>query len=669
MRLTILFTSSSAEALVAEEFSRYQASSLSPNDVKAFLLVSEARNCFMGSNSIYDTTIKVLSRILPLYQAPLRVRQAFMTRHRHMHRGLRSQSKLYQGRQITASREAGMPNASSGAMTTSATSPAGGQQQQRQATRGRSARNAAKAVGRTTSRAKSRAAQAVQRSMYRLESKGFVAVPFLSTAIFSGAVLAFCVTVYVRLATWGAACSDHDIKNFCVIRSFPIFSRWTAEDRACSCNTMLFTDISCAPANLTSNGHGHQQEPKDATATTKSKNYTNGTRFASEVLNSSTTMNSVAIAMIRACPEDTELTNTLSHHLRDVVVLYIIGHHTLDEHLESAHLLETDMQWELPDDFGKLRNTPSSWWQLQLLAVSRLRLRAWPRNLQRFPDLQHLEFSHTLIADPVFPADVVELSVLKTLRLGGNHLSVLPVDLSRMEHLVNLALEANNFSSIDGQTFDLSQLHALVVDDNKLAAIPEGFGRLTALERLYLANNRLNQTLPSSLAGLTNLHLVDLHVNQLSEFPKPFIGMNQPMYLNLELNAISRSTIDAFQQSALSSRQTKTSDSLALVGYNPVCFNASTMPSAASSGLEAAIPTRIGSWQLKCEPECALGCLDTKLGDLDSFMVESIGWRGDGFCTPACSSASCGFDGGDCDPTMKVPSGWLAARLKHSRQT
>ena len=52
----------------------------SENDLKAYILLSEATNALFGGTSLSDITIKFVSRGLPLISAPLRVRLAFIIR-------------------------------------------------------------------------------------------------------------------------------------------------------------------------------------------------------------------------------------------------------------------------------------------------------------------------------------------------------------------------------------------------------------------------------------------------------------------------------------------------------------------------------------------------------------------------------------------------------------
>ena len=76
-----VFVLSGPEAETVEAFAKRDISGLnSKNELKSFILLSEATNALFGGASISDIAIKFISRGLPLITAPLRVRLAFVIR-------------------------------------------------------------------------------------------------------------------------------------------------------------------------------------------------------------------------------------------------------------------------------------------------------------------------------------------------------------------------------------------------------------------------------------------------------------------------------------------------------------------------------------------------------------------------------------------------------------
>ena len=132
-------------------------------------------------------------------------------------------------------------------------------------------------------------------------------------------------------------------------------------------------------------------------------------------------------------------------------------------------------------------------------------------------------------------ADTLEL-----LNLGGNSLSVLPSNFSKLRKLRILFFADNSFESIPqiiGQlpslfmlSFKSNRLHTiapdsipntvewLILTDNNLSQLPHTMGNLTKLRKLMLAGNQLS-SLPESMRKCTALELIRLSSNKLIELP------------------------------------------------------------------------------------------------------------------------------------------------------
>ncbi|MGI4738890.1 MAG: leucine-rich repeat-containing protein kinase family protein [Janthinobacterium lividum] len=145
-----------------------------------------------------------------------------------------------------------------------------------------------------------------------------------------------------------------------------------------------------------------------------------------------------------------------------------------------------------------------------------------------------------------FPAEIFDLAdTLEVLNLSGNRLTALPPDLSRLGQLQVLFCSDNDFEAVPevlGQCQQLRMvgfkankirtlpaaalppnLRWLILTDNQLAALPPEIGQCP-LEKLLLAGNQLC-TLPPELANCTQLGLLRIAANQLTELPAWLLAM------------------------------------------------------------------------------------------------------------------------------------------------
>jgi Leucine-rich repeat (LRR) protein len=107
------------------------------------------------------------------------------------------------------------------------------------------------------------------------------------------------------------------------------------------------------------------------------------------------------------------------------------------------------------------------------------------------------------------------------------------------KNLSMLFLEHNQLDSLPEGLGRLAALQVLILDHNQLSSVPESLGQLTALKSLYLHHNRLD-SLPESLGRLTALRWLDLSYNKLSSVPEALLGhLAALQYLCLQHNQLS----------------------------------------------------------------------------------------------------------------------------------
>ncbi|ETE66888.1 Leucine-rich repeat-containing protein 57 [Ophiophagus hannah] len=138
-----------------------------------------------------------------------------------------------------------------------------------------------------------------------------------------------------------------------------------------------------------------------------------------------------------------------------------------------------------------------------------------------------------------FPEDLQKLaSNLRTIDLSNNKLESLPSFIGKFSVLKSLALNHNRLTVLPEDLCKLKKLEILHLNNNQLTRLPSSFGQLAALKTLSLSGNKL-QTIPVQLCSLHHIDVVDLSRNQIQNIPDT-IGELQAIELNLNQNQISQ---------------------------------------------------------------------------------------------------------------------------------
>ena len=126
---------------------------------------------------------------------------------------------------------------------------------------------------------------------------------------------------------------------------------------------------------------------------------------------------------------------------------------------------------------------------------------------------------------------------LRTLRLYGHKLELLPPSLGKATRLRELCLNWNALEKFLPSVGQLIRLRYLLLKENRLDELPEDFGALAALAFLDLESNCLKQ-LPTSFSQLSHLVALDLSHNQLATLPPHLENLRSLRYLNLMGNKL-----------------------------------------------------------------------------------------------------------------------------------
>lgn len=142
-----------------------------------------------------------------------------------------------------------------------------------------------------------------------------------------------------------------------------------------------------------------------------------------------------------------------------------------------------------------------------------------------------------------FPSELQKLtSNLRTIDLSNNKIESLPpMIIGKFTLLKSLSLNNNKLTVLPDELCSLKKLDTLSLNNNHLRELPSTFGQLSALKTLSLSGNQL-QALPPQLCNLRHLDVVDLSKNQIRSIPD-IVGELQVIELNLNQNQISQISV------------------------------------------------------------------------------------------------------------------------------
>lgn len=159
-----------------------------------------------------------------------------------------------------------------------------------------------------------------------------------------------------------------------------------------------------------------------------------------------------------------------------------------------------------------------------------------PHSLKQNKSIEEIDLSCNNICDDLKAFS--ETSNLTTLNLSNNQIhSNLPACFRRNRNLRYLNLSSNNLEGKLEDDFDCPNLDVLNLHYNKLEGeIPVSLGRNKLLRHLILSKNRLTGRIPKEISRLSNLKVLNLSENRLSEFDSNFSFHNLVALNRLSLN-------------------------------------------------------------------------------------------------------------------------------------
>eukprot|EP00937_MAST-01D_sp_MAST-1D-sp2_P006988 g6988.t1 len=137
---------------------------------------------------------------------------------------------------------------------------------------------------------------------------------------------------------------------------------------------------------------------------------------------------------------------------------------------------------------------------------------------------------------PVVFSNDPQLRSLRSLRMVGDDLVVLPMEIGLLSSLTVVNVSCNRLRALPDELCQLSQLTELNAMKNRLERMPEAIGQLRRLLSCKLACNRLRR-LPDSFGELTALPKLNLELNRLRALPDT-LGTLGCAVLNLNKNRL-----------------------------------------------------------------------------------------------------------------------------------
>lgn len=173
------------------------------------------------------------------------------------------------------------------------------------------------------------------------------------------------------------------------------------------------------------------------------------------------------------------------------------------------------------------------------LMVPGLCLKSIPENLtDRLVVLEKLDLSNNQLSDGSLPDSMKRLEHLVELNLNTNNFTKVPATLKKLKSLSRLDLSENSIDSLNGLD-KLRKIQILVVDNNKLTSVFKEVCHLKRLEIFRCRNNNVKD-IGVEVRQMKQLRDLDISNNKLSILPTDVLLLPSLETLNASRNKITK---------------------------------------------------------------------------------------------------------------------------------
>ena len=166
---------------------------------------------------------------------------------------------------------------------------------------------------------------------------------------------------------------------------------------------------------------------------------------------------------------------------------------------------------------------------------------AIPATIRNLPKLESIQLWQNNLTGPI-PPEIGELSELQLLYAQNNNLTSIPAQIGALKKFTDLGLDGNTITSLPREIGDASALEEIGLGSNEITGkIPTELAKLRNLQVLELSTNHFNGEIPRELGTLSNLQILGLGDNELTgNIPKELGDLASLETLRLPSNQLER---------------------------------------------------------------------------------------------------------------------------------
>lgn len=212
----------------------------------------------------------------------------------------------------------------------------------------------------------------------------------------------------------------------------------------------------------------------------------------------------------------------------------------------------------IPKFLFELPNLKEYWAHLISITFENNYLTSLPKEMDVLESLTKLNLARNRFTQ--FPDNAQFLSKLEFLNLRKNKLKEVTSAIGSLKNLKTLFLDQNEIEVLPLEMGKLDKVVELELSRNKIKSLPSSMGNMTSLCKLWLTANQLDNLTPNVFL-LKNLIVLDVSYNQLRELPRQIgncSGLRQFQLdgnpLPFEILDIAKSNVAALRWLYLSSK-------------------------------------------------------------------------------------------------------------------